>query len=82
MDSGTQEITDMSMLRCQHCHREVTGLACRGLCARCYNASAIRNLYPPVRARYVPRHEPTEEELLACIAEQLPTMPGRRHGEE
>lgn len=75
---------------CRHCSKKKVNRP-RGLCWTCWHDPAVRFLYPvgsanPATARYVPKtrgglgreavdDEPTEEELDAMIAEQLPTMP-------
>lgn len=47
-------------------------IECNSLCTglRCAVCSRERSTYD--------EHEPTEEELLECIAERLPTMPAER----
>lgn len=70
------------MERCGNpaCKKSCQTLA-RGLCHTCYENPAIRVLYPKKKVgrkagfKFADWHEPTEEELNALIAEQLPTMP-------
>jgi hypothetical protein len=62
---------------CRHCCQYPIGRP-RGLCWKCFYTPGVRELYPilPNPNRRRSRHyEPTEAELDAMIAEQLPTMP-------
>jgi len=59
-------------MKCRHCGH-VRANRPRRLCHRCFYDLSIRDLYPP--SKMSPGPEPTESELLAMIAEQLPTMP-------
>jgi hypothetical protein len=72
------------MERCVHCSRAGHTVA-RGLCKKCYGIPAIR-VATPVRKRggYTRNsyHEPTEAELDALIAAQLPTMPKGHDAED
>lgn len=64
-------------VKCRHCKsaRKI-GKSPRGLCWKCLDNLAIRALYPLPEKRRVPVNDPTEAELDAMIAAQLPTMPG------
>lgn len=70
-------------MKCQHCPRLLSNRVGRGrgLCTRCYEDRAVRDLYP--RRKSGPKDcdtppvddEPTEAELDALIAEQLKRLP-------
>lgn len=69
---------------CRHCQRNVVDYS-RGLCKKCFQNVGLRNRYPAGgRGSRSPawEHEPSAEELEILIAQQLPTMPGRRKGDE
>lgn len=66
-------------MKCRHCGRDKVNRP-RGLCWTCYYTPGVRAMFP-VTSKYgekavrVDTDEPTEAELDAMIAEQLPTMP-------
>lgn len=73
---------------CRHCHQRDVNCP-RGLCWTCYYTPGVREQYPPgsanpATAKFCKNndYEPSEAELDAMIAEQLPTMPERGPGEE
>lgn len=63
-------------MKCRHCKsaRKI-GKSPRGLCWKCLDNLTIRALYPLPEKNRVPVNDPTEAELDALIAAQLPTMP-------
>lgn len=70
------------MTVCQHCQKREASHP-RRLCYKCYSEHNIRCKYAPV-GPHGNRTDGAEtiEELDAMIAEQYPTMPKRRVGEE
>ncbi len=64
---------------CVHCKTR-TAWRARGLCSKCYDDDAIRNLYPPRhthRGRYL--ENATAEELDALVESNRSTMPNEPH---
>ncbi len=61
---------------CRHCGEKLANRP-RGLCRKCYFSPA-RDLYPAT-SKYAnkgyERHEPTEEEVEATVAEQMKCLP-------
>lgn len=66
-------------MHCRHCGRRTSVMA-RGLCQRCYQKPAVRNIYPRVPRGKAPR----KREQLVCLGELPPryapeptdTLPG------
>ena len=72
-------MAEQTKYTCIHCGRPHNIRGRRGLCWPCSLIPEVREAAPRKQAKFV---EPTEADLDAIIAEQLPSMPTRGDDDE